>query len=118
MIRALPHTRRQISLSGNARKRVSRSEALMKEVLEALGVSGFLQQQPMGRYSVDFILPEQAMAIEVSGRYWHSSQAQQKRDSKKVIEVEKEGLRLFVAWDDEIHLWALQLSKMLPMDKS
>ena len=45
-------------------------EAAMAHFLSEAGVR-FEREVPLGRYSLDFLLPDYAAVIEVDGDYWH-----------------------------------------------
>lgn len=100
--------RQRIAQSGNSRKRISSGERAAEELLDRLEII-YLREQLIDRYVVDFILPTLNLAVEVNGRYWHSSPQQQKRDKQKRHFLESSGKKLLVLWTDEMHLWTLQL---------
>jgi very-short-patch-repair endonuclease len=54
-------------------------EKVVRLELERLKI-GFRQEAKMGRYSVDFILPDANIALEIDGNYWHRNKA---RDARK-----------------------------------
>jgi very-short-patch-repair endonuclease len=54
-------------------------EVKMRECLERLQIP-FQAQAPVGRYSVDFAIPTQQIAIEVDGTYWHDAIKDARRD--------------------------------------
>jgi very-short-patch-repair endonuclease len=54
-------------------------EKTIRLALTDMGVN-FIQEARMGRYSVDFLLPDQRIALEVDGTYWHQDT---KRDERK-----------------------------------
>lgn len=45
-------------------------ETMVREALVALGIP-FEREHPIGRYSIDFFLPDSLTAIEVDGTFWH-----------------------------------------------
>ena len=45
-------------------------ELLVREVFREYGIS-YREEVPIGRYSVDFVLPAFALAVEADGPYWH-----------------------------------------------
>lgn len=104
--------RERIAKSGNSRKRQSKVEKKAEELLVRLGLN-YQSQQRFGRYIADFVLPDYSLVVEVNGRYWHSSPEQVERDHKKRQVIEGNGMRLLVLWDDESHLWILQLCEVL-----
>ena len=42
----------------------------------------FTQEQRVGRWSLDFAIPEQQLAIEVDGNYWHDPEKDARRDAR------------------------------------
>lgn len=66
-------------------------EARVRMALEGLGVE-FRQEHGVGRWSIDFALPGQMIAIEADGAYWHSVTAE--RDARRDAELERAGWRI------------------------
>lgn len=66
-------------------------EARVRVALERLGVE-FRQEYGIGRWSIDFAIPGQMIAIEADGVYWHSITAE--RDVKRDAELERAGWRV------------------------
>ena len=61
------------------------TEKQTRKWLEGLGVE-FKKQFSIGKYFVDFYIPELKMIIEADGDYWHSNQSE---DIKRDIEIKK-----------------------------
>lgn len=61
---------------------VSSIEIAVKEVLESLGES-YHHQYRIGKFLVDFYLPDRNLVIEADGDYWHSLEKNKKNDIKK-----------------------------------
>lgn len=66
-------------------------EARVRVALEGLGVE-FRQEYGVGRWSIDFALPGQMIAIEADGTYWHSITAE--RDVRRDAELKRAGWRV------------------------
>jgi very-short-patch-repair endonuclease len=62
-------------------------------VREVLGLTGlvFEQEYRIGRYSIDFYLPETSTALEVDGAYWHRDT---QRDSRKAAFLVNHGIKV------------------------
>lgn len=73
-------------------------EKSVRQVLESLQIH-FMQEAQMGRYSIDFLLPELRIALEVDGIYWHRNT---KRDERKTRYIESHGWRVCRITDSEI----------------
>jgi len=61
---------------------VSSIEIRVREVLGELGET-YYHQHRVGRFLVDFYLPERNLVIEADGDYWHSLEKNKKNDLKK-----------------------------------
>lgn len=59
----------------------NRLEKRVRVSLDAMGIE-YVQEAKMGRYSIDFALPHDRIALEVDGAYWH-------RDAKKDARKER-----------------------------
>jgi very-short-patch-repair endonuclease len=64
-------------------------EAITEEALQDLGVDYEFEYQ-VGRYSVDFYLPEYRIAIECDGVYWHRDR--EDKDAERDAYLEQRGL--------------------------
>lgn len=62
----------------------------MRSALDALALP-YVQEAKVGRFSVDFLLPEQSVAVEVDGAYWHRDVA---RDERRTQALNSHGLRV------------------------
>src|SRR3990167_1699463 len=62
-------------------------EKRVRQTLEALDIQ-YIQEAKMGRYSVDFLLSDLRVALEVDGEYWHRDP---KRDAQKDKYLHKYG---------------------------
>ncbi len=65
-----------------SRRPASDIEILMRKALERSNLE-FIEQMPVGYYSLDFALPERRIAIECDGEYWHSFPEARARDKRK-----------------------------------
>lgn len=102
-------------LSKKAKRNQTKPAVKAKELFDFLGLE-YEEEVPFGRYSVDFIM--NGVAVEVSNRYWHSRPAQVERDEKKKTLLEKKGYKLIILWDDQMHMWWLELLQVLRLDLS
>lgn len=59
-------------------------ERQVREELELRGVT-FVQEGKVGRYSVDFLLTRERLALEVDGTYWHRDPARDQRKGMFLI---------------------------------
>lgn len=85
---------------------LSSHEFKLTELLRSKGLrvetqtSGLLK----GRRSLDLVLPDHKLAIEINGVYWHSEQYGKGRDYHvdKTLECRAQGLKLLHFWDYEV----------------
>lgn len=56
-------------------------ERSVRRTLDAMGIE-YIPEAQMGRYSVDFLLTEEKIALEVDGVYWHQNKARDRRKDK------------------------------------
>jgi len=70
--------------------------ALQREVREALDALSvrYDRERRVGRYNVDFYLPDYGAALEVDGEYWHGTERQKQRDSVREPALLSRGLRV------------------------
>jgi very-short-patch-repair endonuclease len=61
---------------------VSSIEIAVKKVLDSLG-ENYHHQHRIGKFLVDFYLPDRNLVIEADGDYWHSLERNRKNDIKK-----------------------------------
>lgn len=66
-------------------------ERTVREYLEAQQIA-YVQSEQIGRYEVDFLLPQYAVAVECDGTYWHSTQKVKDRDARKDAFLASEGI--------------------------
>jgi len=59
----------------------------------------FVQEAALGRYCVDFLLPDSRVALEVDGTYWHQDGA---REARRDRYIAKHGWRAVHVLDSEI----------------
>lgn len=64
----------------------------MRAFLDMLGVQYEAQKPFPGIGIVDFYLPEQRIAVEVDGTYWHSKEATKRSDAKKDLSLKAQGV--------------------------
>lgn len=51
----------------------------------------YIEQVRMGKFWVDFLLPDRRIALESDGTYWHGSQKVKERDARKTAFLEHQG---------------------------
>lgn len=73
-------------------------EARVREALISLGIE-FIQEARMGRYSIDFLIPNMRTALEIDGAYWHQIPD---RDAKKDMFLFNKGWRVIRIGDNEL----------------
>jgi very-short-patch-repair endonuclease len=66
-------------------------ERRMRELLESLGVK-FNQEYRIGRFYIDFYLPDRKLAIEIDGDYWHAKPEVKARDMRKEAFLNNKGI--------------------------
>lgn len=80
----------------------------VQKTLEQLKVD-YVSQVTIGRYLVDFLLPDKQIVIEVDGDYWHSLPESQKRDAQKDKYLSRSGYTVVRITETET-----KQSEMLP----
>lgn len=78
----------------------NRLEARVREALERLGVV-FEQEAKVGRWSVDFLLPDLMVILEADGAYWHAKTVE--RDARRDAEMTSRGYRVARIKDIDIN---------------
>lgn len=73
-------------------------EREVREALTALGLS-FSTQHAIGRYFLDFYLPDHQLAVEADGEFWHDAE----RDAKRDAFVLTQGIRTVRITYSELH---------------
>lgn len=76
-------------------------ERLVREELERQGIE-FEQEKPMGRFVIDFYLPQQKIAIEADGNYWHSFKKAKETAKRKNKCLDSRGIKVFRFKEDQI----------------
>ncbi len=96
------HNRRFFSSSCSLLYRGETSiETLIREELERRSVP-FEPQARIGKFNVDFLLPESRCVIECDGEYWHSGSKAQARDQYKDRFLIEKGYQVFRLSEREI----------------
>jgi very-short-patch-repair endonuclease len=75
-------------------------ERAVRIALSDLGLS-FRQEVQIGRYAVDFVLPDLRIAIEADGAYWHANTAD--RDARKTRYLARKGWRVLRLGEIEVN---------------
>lgn len=78
---------RNTQLQGGRR---SSLEHAVEEVLDGLGI-GYEVQRRIGKWTVDFLLPDPGVVIECDGVYWHGLPEVKRRDRRKDKALRKHG---------------------------
>lgn len=68
-------------------------EVTVEKVLKDAGIP-FSAQHRLGKWLIDFYLPEQNIAVEVDGDYWHSLPETVERDLRKDANLRSLGVRV------------------------
>lgn len=77
-------------------------ECVIKKWIEYGIVTFYLKQHRIGKYIVDFYLPEKNLVIECYGVFWHSGFAKKYRDMKRKEYLEKLGYKVSIFWGSQI----------------
>lgn len=88
-----------------ARKGPTRVELAARTLLDELGVE-FVEQHPIGVYTVDFFIPKIGLVIEADGAYWHKSEARER--ARDAYLLKNEGI------ESVLHLTEEQLKPWTP----
>ncbi len=73
--------------------KLSEPQQLAREALESLGVEYNIEKR-VGRYYVDFLIPDRSLVLEIDGEYWHSTERQRAKDPVRDRYLESLGLRV------------------------
>ena len=73
-------------------------ETQVREILDSLKVN-YIQEAKMGRYSIDFLIPNLRVALEIDGVYWHQDKA---RDQRKTNFLESRDWKVVRVTDFEL----------------
>lgn len=77
-------------------------ERVVREALESRGIE-FVQEYPIGRFSVDFFVPKNKVCIEADGGYWHSRGASKAREARRDAFLIQNGYSVYHLPEDEIN---------------
>lgn len=83
------------------RKRTSIEELVGRE-LDRIGIE-YIEQLPIGYYSVDFYLSRYGCVIECDGDYWHSTEKVKSRDAKKDRFLTGKGIEVYRITETDIN---------------
>jgi very-short-patch-repair endonuclease len=81
---------------------ISSIEIAIRNEFVKLGVN-FEHQKTIGRYRVDFFLPEINLIVECDGRYWHSRPGTPERDASRDSYYKELGFETIRLTEDEIN---------------
>lgn len=70
---------------------MSAPQQAARHALDELGVEYNIERR-VGRYYVDFLIPDIDLALEIDGEYWHGTDRQQAKDPKRDRFLESVGL--------------------------
>lgn len=68
-------------------------EEMVADELREMGID-FIPEAAIGNQSLDFLLPQLTVAIEVDSRFWHSSARAKAQDARKDRALERAGVAL------------------------
>jgi len=77
-------------------------ELRIKEALDELMVN-YRSQFVIGRYVIDYYLPDFAIALEADGDYWHSLPKARANDNRKDAHLASLGITVIRVTETEIH---------------
>lgn len=60
------------------------------DLLQRIGAT-YIEQVKIATYWVDFLLPDQRIALEADGTYWHNRPERQESDARKTALLEQRG---------------------------
>lgn len=90
------------SATSDAQKgRRSKPEFVMEQALKDAGET-FEAQHRIGRWVVDFFLPERNLVIEVDGDYWHRRPEVAARDRRKNADLLGKGVQVERVWESDV----------------
>lgn len=95
-------------ISQRQKGRISSIERIVAAVLSAIN-EPYLQQLPLGPWTVDFYLPQRNLVIECDGDYWHSLPKVQNRDKRKDAWMKKHGYIMVRLQEQAIRVDAAKL---------
>jgi very-short-patch-repair endonuclease len=90
---------------------VSSIELMVKDVLDQLGES-YHHQYGIGKFLVDFYLPERNLVIEADGEYWHSLERGKERDRRKNQYLKESQINLIRLKESDIRSSCYELVRM------
>lgn len=88
-------------LSKIAMPRVSSLESRMAEAFKGIGLSP-IPQFTISYYIVDFAFPDEKLAVECDGSYWHGRPEQKVKDERKDSFLNKRGWRVLRIGENDI----------------
>ncbi len=77
-------------------------ERKMREFLQSIGIN-FNQEYKIGRFYIDFYLPDRKLAIEIDGDYWHAKPSVKEKDARKDNFLQNKGIDIFRIKESEIN---------------
>lgn len=77
-------------------------ERKMREFLQSIGVN-FNQEYRIGRFYIDFYLPDRKLAIEIDGDYWHAKPSVKERDVRKDNFLQDKGIDILRIKESEVN---------------
>jgi very-short-patch-repair endonuclease len=83
-------------------QRMNKSEGRMLKVLRKLGVR-IVSQVQVGPYSVDFLLPDYQVLIELDGPQFHSLPDANRRDRRQDGEFQRRGFLVIHVWTTDLY---------------
>lgn len=90
---------------------VSSIEIMVKDVLEQLG-ENYHHQYGIGKFLVDFYLPERNLVIEADGEYWHSLERGKARDARKNQYMQEKHINIARLKESDIRTSCSELVRM------
>lgn len=77
-------------------------ENIINDLIKRKLLNGYLDQFPIRRYVVDFIIPERKLIIEVYGENWHSGFKKKIYDMRRKEILESLGYTVKIFWAKEL----------------
>jgi len=94
------------------------TEAVVAALLKSEGLD-FIEQYRVGRYVVDFFVPEKNLLVEAHGCYWHACTAcgfedaeKTAYDNQRAAVLRAKGYELRIVWQHEVMIVRTQVREV------
>jgi G:T-mismatch repair DNA endonuclease (very short patch repair protein) len=88
-------------------------EVEIREFLKSQEID-FIEQHRVGRYTIDFYIPESSIAVEANGDFWHANPSIYSgplyriqedaiiKDKRKIEKLNAKGIKVLVVWENDL----------------